>query len=93
LRAVVRLTLLRVLILLSLARDAGVRFDFALVIGISFSCAATIAATTEAPPQQKKPAGQDPEAQPAPGTGHSTARSARRSQSFLDNLIAGLGRC
>jgi hypothetical protein len=28
------------------------RFDFALVIGISFGCAATIAATTEAPPQR-----------------------------------------
>jgi hypothetical protein len=74
--------------LLSFARDAGLRFDFALVIGISFGSAATIATTAEAPPA-KKPAGQDPEAQPAPRTGHSTALSARRSQSFLDNLIAG----
>ena len=59
-RAVVRLTLLRVLILLSFARDAGVRFDFALVIGISFSCAATIAATTEAPPQRRSRRGRIP---------------------------------
>jgi hypothetical protein len=46
------LTLLRVLVLLLFARDAGLRFDFALVIGISLSCAATTAATTEAPPQR-----------------------------------------
>jgi len=52
LRAVVRLTLLRILVLLSFAGEAGLRFDFALDIGISFSFAATIAATTEAPPQQ-----------------------------------------
>ena len=59
-RAVVRLTPLRVLILLSFACDAGVRFDFALVIGISFSCAATIAATTEAPPQRRSRRGRIP---------------------------------
>jgi hypothetical protein len=44
LRAVVRLTLLRVLVLLSLARDAVLRLDFVLGIGISFGCAATLAA-------------------------------------------------
>jgi hypothetical protein len=60
LRAVVRLTLLRVLVLLSFARDAGLCFDFALVIGISFSCAAAIAATTEAPPQRRSRRGRIP---------------------------------
>ena len=59
-RAVVRFTLLRVLVLLSFARDAGLRFDFALVIGISFGCAATIAATTEAPPQRRSRRGRIP---------------------------------
>ena len=49
--AVARFTLLRVLVLLSFARDAGLCFGFAVVIGISLSCAATIAATTEAPPR------------------------------------------
>ena len=59
-RAVIRFTLLRVLVLLSFARDAGLRFDFALVIGISFGCAATIAATTEAPPQRRSRRGRIP---------------------------------
>src|SRR5262249_41005829 len=80
------------LVLLSFARDVGLRFNFPFVIGISFSCAAITAATTEAPPQRINRRGRIPEAQPALGTGHSTALSARRSQSFLDNLIASLGR-
>jgi hypothetical protein len=41
------------------------------------------------PTSAKKPAGQDPEAQPALQTEHSTALSSRKSQFFLDNLIAG----
>ena len=59
-RALAPLALLRVLVLLSLACDAGLRFDFALVIGISFGCAATIAATTEAPPQRRSRRGRIP---------------------------------
>jgi hypothetical protein len=46
--------------LLSLGRDVGLRFAFALVIGISFKCAATIAVTTEAPPQQSSRRGRIP---------------------------------
>ena len=52
--------LLRVLILLSFARDAPLRLYVALVIGISFGCAATIAATTEAPPQRTSRRGRNP---------------------------------
>ena len=58
--AVVRLTLLRVLVLLPFTGDAGLRFDFDLVIGDSFGCAATIAATTEAPPQRRSRRGRIP---------------------------------
>jgi hypothetical protein len=65
------------------------RFDFALVIGIPSGCTASIAVTTEAPHQLTSRRGQDPEAHPTLGTGHSTALFAQRSQSFLDNLIAG----
>ena len=89
LSAVVRFTPLAVVVLLSFARGAPLRLDFALVIGISFGCAATIAATTEAHLAKKPAGGQDSEAQPAPRTRHSTALSARKSQSFLDNLTAG----
>jgi hypothetical protein len=60
LRAVIRFTLLRILVVLSFVRGAGLRFDFALVIGISFGCAATIAATTEAPPQRRSRRGRIP---------------------------------
>jgi hypothetical protein len=35
-----------------------------------------------------QPAGQDPEARPAPGTIHSTALFADECQSFLHNVIA-----
>jgi hypothetical protein len=41
------------------------------------------------PTSANKPAGQDPEVQPSLGAGHSTALCAQKSQSFLDNLIAG----
>jgi hypothetical protein len=58
LRAVIRFTLLWIVVVLSLVR--GLRFDFALVIGISFGCAATIAATTEAPPQRRSRRGRIP---------------------------------
>jgi hypothetical protein len=46
--------------LLLFARDAGLRGDFALVIGISSSGAATIAATTEAPLQRASRRGRIP---------------------------------
>jgi hypothetical protein len=86
---VVRLTLLRVLVFPSFARDAGLRFDFVLVIGISFGCAATIAATTEAPSQRRSRRGRIPKRSERPKTAHSTALSERKSHSYLDNLIAG----
>jgi hypothetical protein len=38
-----------------------------------------------------QPAGQDPEARPCARNGHSTALFAEECQSFLDNVIAGLG--
>jgi hypothetical protein len=38
-----------------------------------------------------KPAGQDPEARPCARNGHSTALFAEECQSFLDNVMAGLG--
>ena len=39
-----------------------------------------------------QPAGQDPEAAPGARNGHSTAPFADECQSFLDNVMAGLGR-
>jgi hypothetical protein len=57
------------LVLLSFARDAGVRFDFALVIGISFGFAATIAATTEAPPRLSSRQGRIPKRSQRPELG------------------------
>ena len=68
-RAVIRFTLLRVLVVLSFVRGAGLRFDFALVIGISFGCAATIAATTEAPPQRRSRRGRIPKRSQRPELG------------------------
>jgi hypothetical protein len=38
-----------------------------------------------------QPAGQDPKARLVPGTGHTTAPFKDECQSFLDNVIAGLG--
>jgi len=38
-----------------------------------------------------QPAGQDPKARPGAGNGHSTAPFADKRQSFLDNVMAGLG--
>jgi hypothetical protein len=60
LRAVVRLTLLLVLVLLLLSHDAVLRLDFVLGIGIPFGCAATIVATTEAPPRRRSRRGRIP---------------------------------
>jgi hypothetical protein len=88
LRAVVRFTPLAVVVLLSFSRDAHLRLDFALVIGIS----SVVQRPSPPPPKphlSNKPAGQDPEAGPVPRTGHSTAQSEQKSQSYLDNLIAG----
>jgi hypothetical protein len=59
-RAVVRLPLLRALILLSFARDAGLRFDFALVIESPSVGRRPSAATTEAPPQRTSRRGRIP---------------------------------
>ena len=68
-RAVGRLTLLRVLALLSLARDAVFRLDFVFGIGISFGCAATLAATTEAPPRRRSRRGRIPKRSQRPELG------------------------
>ena len=38
-----------------------------------------------------QPAGQDPKARPGAGNGHTTAPFADKRQSFLDNVMAGLG--
>jgi hypothetical protein len=46
-----------------------VRFDFALVIGISFGFAATIAATTEAPPRLSSRQGRIPKRSQRPELG------------------------
>jgi hypothetical protein len=89
LRAVVRFALLRNFAFLLFARDAGLRLDFAFATGVSFGCAATIAATTEAPHQLTSRRGGISKAHRAPRTGHSTALSEQKSQSYLDNLIAG----
>jgi hypothetical protein len=67
--AVIRFTLLRVLVVLSFVRGAGLRFDFALAIGISFGCAATIAATTEAPPRRRSRRGRIPKRSQRPELG------------------------
>ena len=88
LRAVVRFTPLPVVVLLPL-RLAPLRLDFALVIGISFGCAAT------SPPPPKPHLSEQ-----TGGAGSRSAASAsepdtlplcllEKSQSFLDNLIAG----
>ena len=55
--------------MLSFVRGAGLRFDFALVIGISFGCAATIAATTEAPPRLSSRQGRIPKRSQRPELG------------------------
>ena len=91
LRAVVRVPLLRVLVLLSFVRNTGLRSDFVLAIGISFGCAATTAATTEAHLGQQ--AGGAGSRSAAIDRNWSQYRSvcAGKSQSFLDNDIAGLG--
>ena len=47
----------------------AVRFDFALVIGISFGFAATIAATTEAPPRLSSRQGRIPKRSQRPELG------------------------
>src|SRR5262245_47045110 len=76
-------------VLLPLERDGVRRFKLDLFIGISFGCAASPAATTEAPPRLLSRRGRIPECAYRPGTGHTSALFARKSQSFLDNVIAG----
>ena len=62
----------RPIVLLTFERDALWGFDFGLVIGISFSSAAFIAATTEAP-SRHQPTGQDPSGITAPWNKYSNA--------------------
>jgi hypothetical protein len=58
---------------------------------ISFGFAASFAATTEAPPRLLSRRGRDPGTRRSTGTGHTTALFAQKSQSFLDNVVAGFG--
>jgi hypothetical protein len=60
-------------------------------IGILYRFLTPIAATTEAPPRPSGRRGRIPERAMSPGTDHTTALLADECQSFLDNLIAGLG--
>jgi hypothetical protein len=60
-------------------------------IEISFGFAAPPAATTEAPPRPLSRRGRDPGTRLSTRTGHTTALFAQKSQSFLDNVVAGFG--
>ena len=86
----VRFTLLRVLVLLLFSRNAGLRFDFALVIGISFGCAAITAAPPK--PHLGHAAGGAPKAQFSPRAKDSTAPFSQICQSILSNLVAQLAK-
>ena len=76
---------------LSPARATGLRFDLVLVIAISFGCAATIAATTEAPPQRRSRRGRIPKRSQRPELDTVPLCLREEASPFLDNLIAGLG--
>jgi hypothetical protein len=60
LRALVWASLLRLTVFLPAECDAVLRFDFALVIGISFGLTANSVATTEAPPRLSSRRGRIP---------------------------------
>jgi len=77
-------------VLLLFERDGVWRFDFALVIGISFG-SAVHRRHRRSPTSAIKPAGQDPGTRLSSETSHSTALFAGECQPFLDNLIAGFG--
>jgi hypothetical protein len=78
-------------VLLLLECDGVRRFELGLRIEISFGFAAPPAATTEAPPRPLSRRGRDPGTRLSTGTGHTTALFAQKSQSFLDNVVAGFG--
>src|SRR5215472_4501082 len=69
-----------------LERNGVRRFALDLFIGISFGSAAS---HHRSPTSAFEPAGQDPGMCQSTGTGHTSALFARKSQSFLDNVIVG----
>jgi hypothetical protein len=81
---------LRPAVLLLFEGDGVRRFDFAFGIAISFGSAASVTATTEAPPRPSRRRGRMPERVSALGT-VSVALCLGEGLSFLDNLIDGLG--
>ena len=86
-----RTELVRFFILLLFGRGTVLRFEFGLLIGISFGSAASIAATAEAPPQRRSRRGRIPE-RPNAQNHRTTAPITAECQSFLDNLVAQLAR-
>ena len=62
------------------------RFELDLFIGISFGFRGRY---HRSPTSAVEPAGQDPGMRLSTGTGHTSALFARKSQSLLDNVIAG----
>jgi hypothetical protein len=71
--------------------DAESRFFVDCDIEILRSVHGGVAPHHRSPASAMEPAGQDPRARQEPGTEQSTALFAGNCQSFLDNLIAGLG--
>jgi hypothetical protein len=63
----------------------------ALALGSSIRVLAALRRHHRSPTSANKPAGQDPKTRLGARNGVSTALFAREGQSFLDNLIAGLG--
>src|SRR5262245_35445923 len=78
-----------VAVLLLLECDGVRRFALGLCIGISFGFRGVLRRHHRSPTSAIEPAGQDPGMRLLTGTGHTSALFARKSQSFLDNVIAG----
>src|SRR5215469_3286853 len=76
-------------VLLLLVCDGVRRFALDLFIGISFGFRGVTRRHHRSPTSAIEPAGQDPGMCLSTGTGHTSALFARKSQSFLDNVIAG----
>src|SRR5262249_9428080 len=75
-------------VLLLLERDWARRFE-SLRIGISFGFRGVPRRHHRSPTSAIEPAGQDPGMRLSTGTDHTSALFAWKSQSFLDNVIAG----
>jgi len=91
LRAVVRAALFCLAVLLLFEYDRVRRFELGLRIVISFGFCGITCRHHRSPTSAIKPAGQDRGTRLSTGTGHTTALFVQQSQSFLDNVIAGLG--